>query len=81
MCTLILRAFLFLCSSTVVANATPTFAWIGGANFTDYVGIPGNNGTYFPGARLTNAGRIDNEGNIWIFGGYGYGLNQSRRDW
>jgi len=60
--------------------ATGTWTWVSGGGAT---GLANQNGTYgsqltaaagnVPGSRWSGAGWSDSNGNIWIFGGWGYG--------
>lgn len=51
------------------------FAWMGGANTANQVGVYGTLGqadnANGPGARSLNAQASDSSGNFWLFGGYG----------
>jgi N-acetylneuraminic acid mutarotase len=51
------------------------WAWMGGSNIADGVGVYGTQGTSapknFPGAREGAVTWIDASGNLWLFGGYG----------
>jgi hypothetical protein len=52
------------------------WTWMSGANVINQNGIYGTQGALapgdIPGARLTEVGWIDANGNLWLFGGYGF---------
>lgn len=51
-----------------------TWTWVAGANTTNQAGVYGTQGTpattNVPGARYQAASWVDNNGNLWLFGGY-----------
>jgi hypothetical protein len=51
--------------------------WMGGADTANQVGVYGTSGTAaltnIPGARSGAVSWTDSSGNLWLFGGYGYG--------
>ncbi|CAD5252326.1 MULTISPECIES: MBG domain-containing protein [unclassified Imperialibacter] len=53
------------------------WAWIGGSDEIGQVGVYGEvdvtNAENYPGARAYTSGRMDSDGNVWVFGGLGYG--------
>ncbi len=53
------------------------WTWVGGSNADDSSGIYGTQGTganvNVPGARYSVSSWIDTSGNLWLFGGIGYG--------
>jgi gliding motility-associated-like protein len=51
--------------------ATHQWTWISGNNTQNTNGIYNTSLTAFPGAREGAAGWVDNNGNFWIYGGYG----------
>ena len=57
--------------------ATNQWAWMGGANTTEQVGVYGTKGVpdaaNVPGARFKSISWADGTGNVWLFGGEGYG--------
>ena len=57
--------------------ATNQWAWVGGANTIDQRGVYGIMGVpdaaNVPGARCGSISWTDGAGNLWLFGGYGYG--------
>ncbi|MDP9050188.1 MAG: hypothetical protein M3O31_05595 [Acidobacteriota bacterium] len=52
------------------------WTWMGGSNTQDAKGSYGTQGvtapSNYPGARSYFAGSVDPDGNVWIFGGFGY---------
>ncbi len=56
---------------TYVSGTTSAYAY--GNYGTQGVGSTGN----YPGCRYLGAMVSDNNGNLWLFGGYGFGFNQS----
>lgn len=56
---------------------TNEWAWMKGSSSSNQFGIYGTQGitslTNMPGARSVSTGWIDNSGNLWLFGGLGYG--------
>jgi N-acetylneuraminic acid mutarotase len=59
---------------------TPTtglWTWVSGGNTANAAGVYGTEGTAtagnLPGARQGASSWIDSAGNLWLFGGYGYG--------
>jgi len=54
------------------------WTWMKGSNIRDQDGVYGTLGTAdaanVPGARFFATGQIDGSGNLWLFGGQGYGL-------
>ncbi len=60
------------------------WTWIGGSNATDQAGAYGTAGTAspsnIPGARTAAAHWVDQSGNFWLFGGYGYDSSGSLGD-
>ena len=63
------------CTVTAVFSATPV--WIGGSDTAGAIGIYGTQGSAsssnVPGARDSGISWTDATGNLWLFGGYGYG--------
>jgi len=57
--------------------STGLWTWVGGANADNANGIYGTQGSAsagnVPGARYSGNSWIDPSGNMWLFGGYGYG--------
>jgi len=57
--------------------ATGQWTWVSGANALNQTGVYGTMGTASaanaPGSRYGAAGWTDQSGNLWLFGGYGYG--------
>jgi N-acetylneuraminic acid mutarotase len=57
--------------------STGLWTWVGGGNADNASGIYGTQGTAaagnVPGARYAGSSWIDSSGNMWLFGGYGYG--------
>ncbi|MGH8299087.1 MAG: kelch repeat-containing protein [Steroidobacteraceae bacterium] len=55
--------------------ASGLWTWVGGSNIVNAKGVYGTEGmaaaTNVPGARA-GVGRADANGNVWLFGGYGY---------
>ncbi len=58
-------------------SSTGQWSWVGGGNADNAVGVYGTEGTAasgnVPGARYSASTWIDTAGNLWLFGGYGYG--------
>lgn len=56
--------------------ATNEWTWMSGSNIADQFGIYGTQGVAdpnnVPGARRSYTRWIDNSGNLWLFGGYGF---------
>ena len=56
--------------------------WITGSQFMESAGVYGVKGTAsnanVPGARAGAMSWADNNGNLWLFGGYGYDINSNR---
>lgn len=56
--------------------AANTWTWVSGDNITDQPGLYGSQGTAAitnkPGGRYTASSWIDQAGDFWLFGGYGY---------
>jgi hypothetical protein len=56
---------------------TASWSWIKGSSSTNQLGVYGTKGeaasANTPGSRDRAAGFTDSKGNIWLFGGYGYG--------
>ena len=56
--------------------STNLWAWMGGSNLVNQSGVYGTLGTpaagNVPGARANAVSWTDNNGNLWLFGGYGY---------
>jgi len=54
---------------------TNNWTWVSGTNTTYHGGIYGTQGTgsvsNVPGGRLNSSAWIDDDGNLWLFGGYG----------
>ena len=61
--------------------ATKQWSWISGSNIIDQAGVYGTQGTTAlsntPGARNGAMTWKDTQGNFWLFGGYGYGSNNT----
>ena len=61
--------------------ATNQWAWMGGANTRNQRGVYGTKGVSdaanVPGAREISLSWTDGAGNVWLFGGYGYGSTTS----
>jgi N-acetylneuraminic acid mutarotase len=61
--------------------ATPTWTWVGGSNTIASTGTYGTMGTpatsNLPGARGGSVVWTDSTGQIWLFGGLGYGVTVS----
>ncbi len=57
--------------------STGLWTWVGGGNADNASGIYGTQGTAaagnMPGARYSGSSWVDSSGNVWLFGGYGYG--------
>ncbi|MGA2024272.1 MAG: kelch repeat-containing protein [Steroidobacteraceae bacterium] len=57
--------------------STGQWTWIGGVDVANATGVYGTQGTAaasnVPGARYSASTWIDASGNLWLFGGYGYG--------
>jgi N-acetylneuraminic acid mutarotase len=57
--------------------STGQWTWVGGSNTPNAVGAYGTQGTAsasnVPGARYSASTWIDSSGNLWLFGGLGYG--------
>ncbi|MGI8905184.1 MAG: kelch repeat-containing protein [Candidatus Sumerlaeaceae bacterium] len=62
--------------------ASGNWTWIKGSMFLDEAGIYGTQGTAdpanTPGARYGSVSWTDASGNLWLFGGYGYGTTASQ---
>lgn len=62
-------------------TSTSQWTWIGGVNGINTVGVYGTKGTpstsNYPGARQAINIQKDSSGNVWFFGGYGYGAGLS----
>jgi N-acetylneuraminic acid mutarotase len=60
---------------------TNQWTWMGGANTPNAVGVYGTQGVTaadnVPGARAYSATWVDDNGNLWLFGGYGSDVNGS----
>ncbi len=60
---------------------TDEWTWISGSNLTNQFGVYGTlgveNSTNIPGGRSEAAGWIDTSGNLWLFGGNGFGSSGS----
>ncbi|MHC4707362.1 MAG: Kelch repeat-containing protein [Planctomycetota bacterium] len=54
----------------------PNWTWVSGANTVDQAGVYGTKGeadpANIPGARCNGVSWIDPNGNLWLFGGFGY---------
>jgi N-acetylneuraminic acid mutarotase len=63
------------CAVTAIFSGTPV--WVSGSDTAGATGLYGTQGmaslTNVPGARETGVGWTDAAGNLWLFGGYGYG--------
>lgn len=61
--------------------STNTWTWMKGTNLTNQFGIYGSKGvasaTNNPGGRYQASSWIDGSGNLWLFGGQGYGASGS----
>jgi N-acetylneuraminic acid mutarotase len=61
------------------APSTGEWTWISGSNSADQPGVYGTKGMpaagNMPGSRDTAVTWTDLSGNLWLFGGYGYGAN------
>ena len=59
--------------------STKEWTWMGGSDTHDQPGVYGTRGTpaaaNVPGARTPASSWTDNNGNFWLFGGYGYDVN------
>ncbi len=59
--------------------STNQWVWVKGANIIAQPGTYGtqgvNSATNNPGGRSSATGWSDNSGNLWLFGGYGYGVS------
>ena len=57
--------------------STAQWTWVNGGNAADAAGVYGTQGSAAasnqPGARQAANTWIDSSGNMWLFGGYGYG--------
>ncbi len=57
------------------------WTWMNGQDAVDYNGVYGTLGvpssTVYPGAREFTCNWVDNAGNFWFFGGYGFDVNSS----
>ncbi|MCE3226910.1 MAG: Kelch repeat type 2-containing protein [Bacteroidetes bacterium] len=75
---LCITGLLLACFFTINAQA-PSWTWMKGSNTIDQGGIYGTLGVGAaannPGARLGSATWKDNNGNLWLFGGYGFDAN------
>jgi hypothetical protein len=64
-------------SSALPPNAAKQWTWANGADVVNQLGTYGTEGTptaaNIPGARQNAITWVDNAGNFWLFGGYGYG--------
>ncbi len=53
------------------------WTWVSGSSSANQTGVYGTKGvgsiSNYPGARLASNAWIDSSGNLWLFGGYGYG--------
>lgn len=62
---------------------TGQWTWISGPSSGDEPGVYGTKGTpsttNHPGGREASTGWVDGAGNLWIFGGYGYGSAAGQR--
>ena len=67
-------------SAPVSITAALNWTWISGANTINAQGVYGTKGVpaagNVPGARSGSVSWIDGAGNLWLFGGYGYGLDR-----
>jgi gliding motility-associated-like protein len=57
--------------------STNQWTWVSGTNNLDQIGQYGDHGddnseSYYPGGRSMATGWKDDNGNLWLFGGYGY---------
>jgi N-acetylneuraminic acid mutarotase len=63
--------------TTGATPATPVATWISGSNSVNALGVYGtkgqSNASNQPGARSNSISWIDNSGDLWLFGGRGYG--------
>lgn len=52
------------------------WTWMGGSNLANQKGVYGTLGTpsanNIPGARRASVARVDSQGNVWLFGGFGF---------
>jgi N-acetylneuraminic acid mutarotase len=59
------------------SSSTGQWSWVSGGNAGNAAGVYGTEGTAasgnVPGARYSASAWIDASGNLWLFGGYGYG--------
>ena len=57
--------------------ATSQWTWVSGSNTTSQVGVYGTRGVpdaaNVPGGRIDSISWTDSTGNLWLFGGHGYG--------
>ena len=57
--------------------STKLWAWMGGSKTADQPGVYGTlavpNASNVPGSRNSPIGWVDDSGNFWLFGGYGFG--------
>lgn len=63
-------------SSSSVSPTPKGWTWIGGSNQTNSASNYQSN-TANPGARDLAVSWVDNNGNFWLFGGYGYAASQT----
>ena len=61
--------------------STNQWTWVNGQDAVDYNGVYGTLGvpssSVYPGAREFTCNWVDNSGNFWFFGGYGFDVNSS----
>jgi len=59
--------------------STDQWTWVSGSNTVDQTGLYGTLGvassTNNPGGRHLHTGWVDNSGNFWLIGGYGFGIS------
>ena len=69
------------CFNDVWEYSGGQWTWVGGSSSTDAAGVYGTKGVAaagnMPGGRIGAGGAIDPAGNMWIFGGNGYDVNDN----
>ena len=63
------------------ASDGSAWIWMGGNKSTDQYGVYGEKGEEYPsncpGARSAAASWVDGQGNMWLFGGYGWNADSN----
>ncbi|HUQ67308.1 MAG TPA: kelch repeat-containing protein [Flavitalea sp.] len=71
----------FLNDLWIYSTLSNSWTWVGGTNKLNQEGRYGGRSdpskTNYPGGRFLSAGWTDHDGNLWLFGGFGYAENDN----